>query len=68
LRTNKTDKASLVIPRTDSTIWDLALWKSGSGVNPIIAEDSGKVRMIDLRNNNNTITINVRTVPIVLKL
>lgn len=62
IRTKKTDKAGLLIPRTDCAIWDLALWQSSVGLNPIIAEDSGKIRMIDPRNNNSSIIITVRII------
>ena len=48
-----------MIPKTDCAIWDLALYKTTSGVYPIIAEDSGKVKMIDPRNNYHTITLTV---------
>jgi hypothetical protein len=51
IRTDKRDFATMMIPRTDCAILDLTLWKTTSGANPIIAEDSGKVKMIDPRNN-----------------
>lgn len=62
IRTDKNDRPSLLIPQTDCAIWDLTLWKTSNGVNPIIAEDSGKVTMIDPRNNAHTITLTVRII------
>ena len=58
LRVEKVQK-SVVIATTDSAIWDMTLWKSSTGINPIIASDSGKVELIDIRNNASTITLTV---------
>jgi hypothetical protein len=52
-----------MLPRTDCAIWDLTLWKSAGGVMPIIAEDSGKVKMIDPRNNGDAIIVAVIILP-----
>ena len=57
LRTKQEEKPSLLTKRADSAIFDVGLWIASSGVKVIVAEDSGCVRMIDPRNNADSILL-----------
>jgi hypothetical protein len=59
LRTSKTDKCVMLIPKLDCAVWDLALFNSSTGPQVVIAEDSGIVRLIDPRNASSGIEITV---------
>ena len=57
IRTKTEEKPTLLAPRTDSSILDIELWKASSGVKVVVAEDSGKVKLYDPRNNADSILI-----------
>lgn len=62
LRAKKEESAGLLIPKVGSAVLDLALWKHSSGVKVIIAEDSGKIRLIDPKNNKESIVLAVSVI------
>lgn len=57
LREKDDQKCRMLIPRVDCSIWDLAFFQKGGKSEILIAEDSGKVKMVDLRNNNQSIVL-----------
>ena len=40
-----------MVPRGDCAIWDIAVFSNGGQTQVVAAEDSGKVRVVDPRNN-----------------
>lgn len=43
--------------RADSAITDLQLWTTSAGVQVVVAEDSGNVRLVDPRNTADSILL-----------
>ena len=50
LREKSENKCGIVMPRSDCAIWDLQVFNNGGATQVIIAEDSGKVKLGDIRN------------------